>query len=418
MLQPFQYISMKCNPKFPVIALIVFWLLFTSPSPLLFASPTQLVDNGSFLVVTEDNTKIQHNANIPYIPASTIKILTSLVALDTLGPSYRFKTHFLIDVHNNLYIQGGGDPFLTSENIVLIAIKLRQLGITSINNIILDDSLFDINKVVNGSKNSYNPYDVANSALAVNFNSLPIMVRKDGSVSSSEKQTPTLPIIMKIGKTLPPGKHRVNVAAYPSSGALSNSLRYVGELFTSFFKQHGISVNGVMHNSKTPPGAHNIFTYESNKTLKDMVRSCLKYSNNFIANQIFLITGIETFGAPATWEKGQQVVTQYTSQELLLDNKSPKIIEGSGLSRNNRITSAQMLHILIRFSKYSDLLQHRNDVYIKSGTLTGVYCYAGYMVAPSGLFPFVILLNQESNNRDLLLKELKETFKSHLNSSL
>lgn len=373
------------------------------------------MDNGSFLVVTEDNTIIQHNSDKPYIPASTIKILTSLVALETLGPNYRFKTHFLVDDLDNLYIQGGGDPFLTSENVALIAIKLRQSRIASINNIILDDSLFNIKEIADGSENSYNPYDVANGALAVNFNSLPIMVNKDGLVSSSEKQTPTLPIMMEIGKSLSYGRHRVNVDAYPSTGSLSNSLRYVGELFTTLFRQHGILVNGIIQNSKTRPEAHHVFTYESTKTLKELVKSCLKYSNNFIANQIFLVTGSEIFGAPATWEKGQQVMAQFTSKKLLLNNNLSKIIEGSGLSRENRITSTQMLHILNHFSKYSDLLQQKNDVYIKSGTLTGVYCYVGYMTAPSGLLPFVILLNQEINNRDLLLQQLKVTFKNHLN---
>lgn len=408
---------MKCYSKLSTVVTLFCSLLFTAPL-LVLSSPNELIQNGSFIVVTEDNSIIQHNADTPYIPASTLKILTSLVALDTLGSNYRFKTNFLVDDRNNLYIKGGGDPFLTSENITLIAIELKKLEIIFINNLILDDSFFNTNKVVDGSEKSNNPYDVTNGALAVNFNSLPIMIRKDGSVTSAEKQTPVLPIMLEFGQTLPSGKHRINVDAYPSTGDSNNSIRYVAELFTALFMQQGISVNGVVLTANTPSSAQKILTYESNKTLKEIVKSCLKYSNNFIANQIFLITGLETFGTPATWSKGQRAVSQYLAQELEFTNNPPIVVEGSGLSRNNRITSAQMLDVLNRFSKYSELLPLRNDVSVKSGTLTGVYCYAGYMTAPSGMLPFVIFLNQEVNIRDALLKELKEIFTNHLNSPL
>ena len=71
------------------------------------------------------------------------------------------------------------------------------------------------------------------------------------------------------------------------------------------------------------------------------------------------------------------------------------------------MSAAGMMRILESFKPYSDLLPEVNGVLRKSGTLTGVYNFAGYIPGPEGLYPFVILTNQASNNRASILRELQ-----------
>nr|MBC8342576.1 hypothetical protein [Bacteroidota bacterium] len=62
-----------------------------------------------------------------------------------------------------------------------------------------------------------------------------------------------------------------------------------------------------------------------------------------------------------------------------------------------------MMAVLEKFKKYQYLLTEKKGVLVKSGTLTGVYNYAGYIKTATGLFPYTILLNQKRNNRDQIL---------------
>ena len=73
-----------------------------------------------------------------YIPASTIKVLTSLIALDHWGNDYRFKTDFYFDpVTNSLWVKGYGDPYLVSEELDIIVNKIKQEGISELDGIVL-----------------------------------------------------------------------------------------------------------------------------------------------------------------------------------------------------------------------------------------------------------------------------------------
>ena len=80
-----------------------------------------------------------------FIPASTLKILTCLVALEQLGKIIGLKHIFFSTRHNNLYIKGYGDPFLTSEAILEIGTKLAGLGIQYSGITLSDESSFALN---------------------------------------------------------------------------------------------------------------------------------------------------------------------------------------------------------------------------------------------------------------------------------
>lgn len=389
--------------------ILLLCILCLSQPTAVFAEsdPTVLISHGGFAVTRAGVVIASHNQDVSFVPASTIKIVTCLAALHSLGADYRFTTDLFIDSRENLYIKGSGDPYLTSEAVAAIALALHQQGIQRIRSIILDASLFSVRDVAEGSENSTNPYDVLNSALAVNFNSLPIEVLADRSVVSAEKETPPLPIMQEIGRQLAPGTHRVNPMAFPSKNKLPPTLRYTGELFEAMLARQGIRVTGRIATARVPQGLSPIYRHTSEKTLEDLVRYCLQYSNNFLANQLFLACGGKILGWPASWQKGRQAMRAFIDSTWPHSAKAITMVEGSGLSRRDSITPAAMLEVLETFKPYAGLMKTPNGIPLKSGSLAGVHCYAGYFKRGEDRDPFVILLNQKENSRNHLLAILQ-----------
>ena len=376
----------------------------------LYAGPadiSQLISNGGYAFTTKTGV-VQFRGNELFVPASTLKILTCLAALETLGNNYRFETRFFLDQNNNLYIQGFGDPFLTSETVLDIGVELRKRGVKNLSSIYLDDSNFHLLTPTPGSQNSSNPYDAPNGALAVNFNALPFTLSGTNHVSSGEDQTPFIPLMRKIANNFSPGSYRVNVSAFADNNT-SLPLRYAGELFVAQFKRNNISSNGLFLRRKTPPDIRPIYIHYSSKTLEEIVRACLKYSNNFIANQLFLVCGAATFQFPATWEKSRRFINNYLTSTLQLTSSEIRMVEGSGLSRQNSITPLAFLQILERFKPHANLLSKKDDIVLKSGTLSDVFCFAGYLHEKT-LRPFIILLNQPENTREEILQLFHSTY--------
>jgi D-alanyl-D-alanine carboxypeptidase/D-alanyl-D-alanine-endopeptidase (penicillin-binding protein 4) len=366
----------------------------------------RLITNGGY-IIKDGSGRHQYRQNELFVPASTLKILTSLVALELLGPEYRFETHIFLDGKGNLYIKGYGDPLLTSEIVLEIGNRLSQMGIRQLQSICLDDSAFDLRGETASEESSTRSYDAPNGALAVNFNAVSLLVSKKGRISSSDSQTPLLPLMKEIGIGLPPGLHRLNINTLPSQPGKSSTLRYTGELFTAQLQQAGITIRKPWKIQVTANHLQPILIHRSSANLEEIIKDCLKYSNNFIANQLFLACGIHTSGLPATWEKSRQTFKKYAATPLGLAKDSLVMMEGAGLSRQNRISPAAFIQILKRFKPFAALLSPRDSIPLKSGTLTGVYCFAGYLPKGEILTPFAILLNQPENNRNLLLKELQ-----------
>lgn len=365
----------------------------------------RIVANGGY-IVHGDTVSLKFKERDLFIPASTLKILTCLVALENLGKEYRFETHFFLDTRNNLYIKGYGDPLLTSEIILQIGHTLAGMGIRQLAGVYLDTSSFALNGETAAEENSANPYDAPNGALAVNFNALPVHIAKDRSITSGEPQTPVIPLMTEAAEQLAVGTHRINVNILSKQGHLTPALRYTGELFVILLRQAGISVPGFNMGS-APQNLQPIYIHRSEKPLTEIIRSCLKNSNNFIANQIFLACGAKAFGLPATWEKSRQAVAVFTQKALHLSPDKIIVKEGSGLSRQNRVSPAALLAILDFFKPYSPLLTRRNNILLKSGTMKDVYCYAGYFPQGNHLIPFAILLNQPQNNRYRVMEILQ-----------
>lgn len=157
---------------------------------------------------------------------------------------------------------------------------------------------------------------------------------------------------------------------------------------------------------KIPGGAQPVYTHRSSRTLEEVVAAFLRYSNNYAANQVFLACGAAAYGYPATWEKAARAVGKALAGIVGKDAAAGmEMVEGAGLSRANRITVGSMLDILQAFRPYSHLLTENSRTGVKSGTMTGIYNLAGYTRSGEA---FVILLNQQSNNRDRVFDGLMQ----------
>jgi len=407
--------------KYPTIWSLLFLLFIeiTSPTSYLVADDAEpdyttainrLIDNGGYAVKKDGQLIATQNLHEIFVPASIVKIATASMALDILGPQFRFNTNFYLDGQQNLYIQGFGDPFLISEEVAVIFEKLKELGCPKVNDIYLDNSAFELVASFDGAGKSDNPYDAQNSALAVNFNTVHIKKEKSGEVLSAEEQTPTLAVMAALAEKLQPGIYRINITQEKTGGAALMS-RYVGELFRALQQQGNITGEGMIARRKIPENLPLFYTHRSSKTLEDIIGQLMLFSNNFIANQLFLTLGANKYGYPATWEKSVQAMAGYLLEEHNLPEKEIKLVEGSGLSRKNRASPHAMMKLLDSFKSFAKLLPQEDGKFLKSGTLKGVYSYAGYFMEKEKLDNFVLILNQETNYRDHLLQLLEKMYR-------
>ncbi len=322
------------------------------------------------------------------VPASILKIATAAAALHYLDPSHRFTTEFRLSQEHDLYVVGRGDPNLVSEELDLIARQLKSRGLNEVRNICLDDQYFQPNLVLHGTKRSMNPYDAYNGALCVNFNTVFVRVASDGKVQSAEPQTPLTDLARNIAlRSGLRGEVRINLSESPEK-----CLQYAGELIKAFLEMGSIRVQGKVVKAKKGSTAFPLlYLHRSSKNLAETCRQMFRYSNNFVANQIFLALGAARLGPPATVEKSQSVMADFFR---FLGLPRLKVEEGSGLSRRNRITAYQMMVVLDHFRPYRDLLPYEGCTWSKTGTLSDVKSMAGYMGAEhSRPLSFVIILN-------------------------
>ncbi|MDR0306739.1 MAG: D-alanyl-D-alanine carboxypeptidase [Chitinispirillales bacterium] len=361
----------------------------------------RLVTNGSVLLLDEEGTPlISHRADELFVPASIIKILTSAIAYDVLGADYRFKTEIFVNNDGDIAIKGWGDPYLISEEIDLIAKALSAKGITKIKRIYLDHSNFADQLHIPGISYTANPYNALNGALVVNFNTLNLQKNAQGQIFSAEEATPLTPLAVVKAVNIKSGAaQRINLSANPQ-----DCRRYAGELFIAIFEKNGINAEdktaGLV---KTDENWNLIYTHLNSNDMAAINTGLQKYSNNFIANQLFLTVGAAQKGYPASLEKSKNVFEEHIISHLKIPNGQLVMEEGSGISRNNRVSANVMGKILRERTELAPLLPEKRGALAKSGTLTGVSNYAGYIKTEKGLRPYVIMLNQREPNRDKVL---------------
>jgi D-alanyl-D-alanine carboxypeptidase/D-alanyl-D-alanine-endopeptidase (penicillin-binding protein 4) len=351
-----------------------------------------LAPRGLVLVMdAKGNELLAQNADEPFVPASVTKIVTAWLALEVLGGDYRFETRFYLDDARVLYVRGGGDPFLISEELALLASRLvAAVGKTPLTGIVLDASYYPSDLRIPGIEDTNEAYDALNSALAVNFNTIHA-ARRGKSVRSAEKQTPITPLaISQFRARGPNGRGRISLAQDPAL-----SLHYAGELIAAFIRQAGGSVGGKISTGSVPEGLAPVYVHRQSRALSGILRQLLIGSNNYTANQVFLEIGAHRQGGPVSLEKSLKVARERLAAHGLAE--AIHLEEGSGISRGNRFTARGLAKVLDLFAPHADLLLGGKGASYKTGTIPGVRTLAGYAdTSRHGQVRFVIALR--SNN--------------------
>lgn len=337
------------------------------------------------------------NGDTPRVPASTLKVFTALMARHYLGDDFRFRTEVFRTPEGHLVVKGYGDPLLISEVVGQMAAEVAQ-RVEGFGDLILDDRYFgDVN--IPGVTATLNPYDAPNGALGVNFNTVNFAT-VGGRYASAEPQTPLLPVVLDRIRGTGLRKGRV---VLPSENG--EALRYAGHLIRHFLLAAGARTQGSVRVGRVDPRQDQlVYRFLSPYDLDAVIQRLLEYSNNFIANQLFITVGVQAYGPPGTLEKGRRAAHAYAADVLGIPGI--QIREGSGISRDNRVTARQMRKILEVFAPHYRLMKREGREWFKTGSLSGVKTRVGYVDGPDGLYWFVVLINTPGRGTGAAMRAL------------
>jgi D-alanyl-D-alanine carboxypeptidase/D-alanyl-D-alanine-endopeptidase (penicillin-binding protein 4) len=384
---------------------------------------------------------IGHRATLAMSPASTMKIVTTLVGLDVLTPGYSWATTFhttaRIDggvLRGPLFIKGSGDPKFTSESLQSVIVALRARGIRDIGgDIVLDRSRFA--RIVHDAAAfdglPRRPYNVGPDALLFNYKSVGFRLTPlpDGTVRLITDGAPPdgLTIVNKMrtvtgacptdwrSRAQAEFDDRGNAVTAIFSGAypvdcgerdwyvsLFDHTGLLAGMFARMWRDAGGTWNGTMKEGAVPKTARLLHTHTS-APLASMVTDINKFSNNVMARQLLLTIDAEISKRPAQAKRAGRVIRDWAKArgfdlpDLVIEN-------GSGLSRTERISAkslANMLEYGLTAPFASDFVSSlplaatdgtlskrfvnqpaEGMAYLKTGTLTGVKALAGYLLLP------------------------------------
>jgi len=359
-----------------------------------------------FVVDGAGKELLAQNADEPFVPASVTKIVTAWLAMQVLGGEYRFQTRFYLNNARVLYVQGGGDPFLISEELALLAPRLvAAVGKKPITGIVLDASYYPSDLRIPGIEDTNESYDALNSAFSVNFNTI-AAVRKGDAVLPAETQTPITPLaISQFRARGPNGRGRISLGQDPAV-----SLQYAGELLAAFLRRAGAKIEGPTSTGAVPEELTPVYVHRQSRPLSQILIELLRGSNNYVANQIFLELGAHRLGGPVSIEKSLTVANEALTAHGLAE--AIHIEEGSGVSRGNSFTARGLVKVLDLFTPYAHLLRGKDGGANKTGSMDGVRTLAGYAnTAGSGRIRFVISLK---SNDGAMRFQLLHTIESGL----
>ena len=249
--------------------------LLLSPCPALAGvreNVAALAPSGVVLVLDAKGEElVAQNVNSPFAPASVAKIVTAWLALEVLGADFRFETRFYLDGKRVLYVRGGGDPFLVSEELAPLAKDLvAKIGKAPIAGIVVDGDYYPSDLRIPGIENDDEAYDALNSALAVNFNTV-YAARSGEKVRSAEEQTPITPLaIARFRAKGPDGVGRISLGQDPAVG-----LKYAGELIAAFIERAGGRVKGPVSTGAVPEGLKPVYVHRQSRSLSEILAELL-----------------------------------------------------------------------------------------------------------------------------------------------
>jgi serine-type D-Ala-D-Ala carboxypeptidase/endopeptidase (penicillin-binding protein 4) len=386
-------------------------------------------------------TRISLNANQPMNPASVVKLLTTYAALDELGPAYTWKTPVWFAgpirggvLEGHLHLQGRGDPKLTIERVWLALQRLRAMGVGEIRgDIVIDQSAFVVAETSTAEFDNepLRPYNARSQALLLNLSAVIYTFTPDAARGVAMVSAEPLLDGAQVDATVPLSNGpcgdwrgalkavvgdplRVRFAgSYPASCgerfwalAHSDAKQYTARLLTTLWRNGGGKLSGTVREGAAPTDAAPTFELTS-PPLADVVRDINKYSNNVMAQQVFLTLGLLRNGGTRVAPEDAREALKLWLRERLGESLDGVVIDnGSGLSRETRVSAALLTRVLQRAWSSAvmpelmaslpvtgldgTLRRTRANAattgraHLKTGSLRDVQALAGYVLGASG----------------------------------
>ena len=409
--------------------------------------------------------RVSHRASVPMNPASVMKLVTTYAALDLLGPAYTWSTPVYLEgavregtLYGNLYIKGQGDPKLVMERLWLLLRRVQGLGIKTIaGDIVLDRTALDVPEVDPASFDGepLRPYNAAPDALLINFKSVVMTFTPDRSANLAQVQfdPPLYGVQMQATVPLIQGDCGDYRGALRADFSDANRIRFLGGYNAScgekvwpvayadpksyavravqgLWLDMGNKLSGSVRYGPLPAAvAASKPAFEaSSAPLPEIIRDINKFSNNVMAQQLFLTLGRvlpattadASVADPAlvngSFTASRAVVQRWWKERISADDM-PVLDNGSGLSRQERI-SAQALGKLLQTAYRSPVMPELmsslpitgvdgtlrrvksralGSAHLKTGSLSNVVAMAGYVHAPNGKRSVLVVLVNHPN---------------------
>ncbi|MEZ0308938.1 MAG: D-alanyl-D-alanine carboxypeptidase/D-alanyl-D-alanine-endopeptidase [Ramlibacter sp.] len=378
--------------------------------------------------------RLSHRATTPVNPASIAKLATTFAGLELLGPAFTWSTPIYVEgtvrdgtLEGNLYIKGQGDPKLVVERIWLMLRRVQGLGIRTITgDIVLDRGAFETVAQDPGAFDGepLRPYNAAPDALLLNFRSILLTFTPLGAQAHVQLEPPLAGVQAPASVPLATGEcgdwrgglkadfsdpARVRMAgAYPAAcGERNWPIAYVdprshaARAVAGMWQQVGGTLGGQVRDGRVPAGLAPALAVQS-PALAEVIRDINKFSNNVMAQQLFLTLSLQQKGV-GTLEGSREVIRQWW-RERMAPGDAPTFVNGSGLSREERITAQQLARLLqvawaspampelvasLPVTGVDGTLRRARGkgaglAHLKSGSLRDVSGVAGYVHAASG----------------------------------
>jgi D-alanyl-D-alanine carboxypeptidase/D-alanyl-D-alanine-endopeptidase (penicillin-binding protein 4) len=383
-------------------------------------------------------------------PASLAKLLTTMVALDRLGPAWSWSTPvWLVGtvkdgvLEGSLHIKGTGDPKLVQERVWLLLRRVQQQGVREIRgDIVLDNSVFAIPEADPGDFDGepLRPYNVRPSALLFNFRSVVYTLVPDEAAGVarvlldppliSTQFDRSVPLVAgpcgdwrtALKATFEPGKTRFAGSFATACGELNWAVAdpqpttYDGRLIETLWKDMGGQLQGVVREGPAPSDGKPTLELRS-APLAEVIRDINKFSNNLMAQQLFLTLALQNRRTgPATLESARETVTRWLVERTGEVGADVVVDNGSGLSRKGRITALRLARLLeqthdspvmselmssLPISGLDGTLRRSRATpgraHLKTGSLRDVAAAAGYVLSNSGRRYVVVAIINHAN---------------------
>ncbi|MHC4678035.1 MAG: D-alanyl-D-alanine carboxypeptidase/D-alanyl-D-alanine endopeptidase [Planctomycetota bacterium] len=407
-------------------------------------------------------TLYEHDAKELMIPASNMKIITSAAALKYLGPDYEFRTRVGL-FGNALVVIGSGDPLLGDEKTDTkygrepgwifkdIANALKAKGIGTIEDIIVDSSVFD-NEPVHPSwpaKDLNKWYACEVSGLNFNDNCVKISTKNINGRIAIFLDPPTS-FIALINKVEPISRGPGAVGTYrnrqpnnltvfgkcrgavgPFDVAIERPAAFFGYLLFENLGGADIDVKGQLVEKTLDDykGFRPLVEYST--SLADCLARCNKNSLGLAAESLLKKIAAQSNpdGKNGSWERGRELASEYLAR-LGLDKSQYYIDDGSGLSRQNELTAYAITTVFLdiyrspnwqfyrdslavggidgTIQKYFKQEKYRGRIRGKTGYINGVKSFSGLCSTAEGDIIFSILSNNTNGQTRTVINDVAQ----------